>query len=69
MCIRDRIYGHDMKDGSMFKDLHKFEDADFFEQHDTVTIYTENECKTYRIFAAVVYDCLLYTSCYAWGKY
>ena len=50
------IYGHDMKDGSMFKDLHKFEDADFFEQHDTVTIYTENECKTYRIFAAVVYD-------------
>lgn len=23
------IYGHDMKDGSMFKDLHKFEDADF----------------------------------------
>lgn len=50
------IYGHDMKDGSMFKDLHKFEDADFFEQHDKVTIYTENECKTYRIFAAVVYD-------------
>ena len=39
------IYGHDMKDGSMFKDLHKFEDADFFEQHDKVTIYTENECK------------------------
>ena len=50
------IYGHDMKDGSMFKDLHKFEDADFFEQHDKVTIYTENECKTYQIFAAVVYD-------------
>ena len=24
------IYGHDMKDGSMFKDLHKFEDATFF---------------------------------------
>ena len=43
------IYGHDMKDGSMFKDLHKFEDADFFEQHDKVTIYTENECKTYQI--------------------
>lgn len=50
------IYGHDMKDGSMFKDLHKFEDAAFFEEHDKVTIYTETEEKTYRIFAAVVYD-------------
>ena len=50
------IYGHDMKDGSMFKDLHKFEDAAFFEGHDKVTIYTETEEKTYRIFAAVVYD-------------
>ena len=50
------IYGHDMKNGSMFKDLHKFEDAAFFEEHDKVTIYTETEEKTYRIFAAVVYD-------------
>lgn len=50
------IYGHDMKDGSMFKDLHKFEDAAFFAEHDKVTIYTETEEKTYQIFAAVVYD-------------
>ncbi len=50
------IYGHDMKDGSMFKHLHKFEDAEFFNTHDTVMIYTEKEIKTYRVFAAVVYD-------------
>ena len=50
------IYGHDMKDGSMFKDLHKFEDADFFNQHEEVVIYTETEKKVYKIFAAVVYD-------------
>lgn len=50
------IYGHDMKDGSMFKHLHKFEDPEFFQSHDTVTIYTETEIKTYRIFAAIVYD-------------
>ena len=50
------IYGHDMKDGSMFKHLHKFADAEFFETHDTITIYTEKEIKTYRVFAAVVYD-------------
>lgn len=50
------IYGHDMKDGSMFKHLHKYEDADFFENHDKITIYTEDECKVYQVFAAVVYD-------------
>lgn len=50
------IYGHDMKDGTMFKHLHKFEDPEFFASHDTVTIYTETEIKTYRIFAAIVYD-------------
>lgn len=50
------IYGHDMKDGSMFKHLHKFEDKEFFDTHDTVKIYTETEIKTYRIYAAVIYD-------------
>ena len=50
------IYGHDMKDGTMFKHLHKFEDPEFFQSHETVTIYTEAEIKTYRIFAAIVYD-------------
>ncbi len=50
------IYGHDMKDGSMFKHVHKFANADFFNSHDTITIYTEKEIKTYKVFAAVVYD-------------
>lgn len=50
------IYGHDMKDGTMFKDLHKYEDADFFASHDKITIYTETEKKVYQVFAAVVYD-------------
>lgn len=50
------IYGHDMRDGSMFKHLHKFEDYEFFETHDTVLIYTETETKSYRVYAAVIYD-------------
>lgn len=50
------IYGHDMKNGTMFKDLHKFEDKEFFDSHDTVMIYTETEAKTYRVYAAVIYD-------------
>lgn len=50
------IYGHDMKNGTMFKNLHKFKNADFFNSHDTVTIYTETAIKTYRIYAVVEYD-------------
>ncbi len=50
------IYGHDMKNGTMFKNLHKFKDADFFNTHETVTIYTETEIKTYRVYAVVEYD-------------
>ena len=50
------IYGHNMKDGSMFKHLHKFEDKEFFDTHEYITIYTESEMKMYRIYAAVVYS-------------
>lgn len=50
------IYGHDMLDGTMFKDLHKYESEEFFEKNDTVDIYTETEHKIYRIFAAVVFS-------------
>lgn len=50
------IYGHDMRDGSMFKHLHKFAEKDFFSEHDTVMIYTENEIHEYRVYAAVAYD-------------
>ena len=34
------IYGHHMKDGSMFKDVVKFKDQDFFENHLYFEIYT-----------------------------
>lgn len=50
------IYGHDMRDGSMFKHLHKFGEKDFFEENDTVMIYTEDAIHEYRIYAAVAYD-------------
>ncbi len=50
------IYGHEMKNGTMFKHLHKFKNSDFFNSHETVTIYTENAIKTYRVYAVVEYD-------------
>ena len=50
------IYGHDMRDGSMFKHVHKFADAEFFKEHDTIMVYTEDRALEYRVYAAVVYD-------------
>ncbi len=48
------MYGHNMKNGTMFADLHKFEDAEFFRENDTIYIYTPEHTYVYRIFAAVV---------------
>lgn len=50
------LYGHDMKNGSMFHDLHKFENKDFFDEHDTIYIYTPGHILTYKIISAYIYD-------------
>lgn len=50
------IYGHNMKNGTMFAGLHKFEDANFFNEHDQVIIYTPEKELDYTIFAAYIYD-------------
>lgn len=50
------IYGHNMKNGSMFAQLHKFEDPDFFNENREVLIYLPDEVLHYTIFAAHVYD-------------
>jgi sortase B len=50
------IYGHNMKDGSMFAGLHKFENKDFLEKHRDITISTAEHKMSYRIFAAVMYS-------------
>lgn len=46
------LYGHNMKDGSMFAGLHKFEDEVFFEEHPYIYIYTEEGMLVYEIFSA-----------------
>ena len=50
------IYGHNMKNGSMFAGLHKYKDADFFEENNKVYIYTPQREYEYTIFAAYTYD-------------
>ena len=50
------IYGHQVAGDGMFTTLHYFEDPDFFQEHDTMYIYTEDRVLTYRIIAAYQYD-------------
>ena len=50
------LYGHNMKDGSMFAGLHKFEDEEFFEENRGINVYTPDAVRSYRIFAAYLYD-------------
>lgn len=50
------IYGHNMKNGTMFRQLHKYEDRMFFEENREVIIYQPDQILHYQIFAAYVYD-------------
>ncbi len=51
------VYGHNMKNGSMFADLHKYEDEEFFKNNPYVYIYLpDGKAWRYRIFAAVRFD-------------
>lgn len=46
------IYGHNMRDGSMFKDVVKYKKVDYLKEHQTVYIYTpEREIKLRAIAA------------------
>lgn len=49
------IYGHNMKNGTMFGNLKKYRDPSYWEGKRDIVIYTENQKRVYRIFAAVVY--------------
>lgn len=53
------IYGHHMKNGSMFADLEKFKSKDFWEEHKTFRFDTLYEKQTYEIIA--VFKTVVYT--------
>lgn len=46
------IYGHNMKSGIMFRELLKYEDKAFYEEHKYITFDTLYECGTYEVMAA-----------------
>lgn len=49
------IYGHHMTDGSMFGELTRFEEPEFFEEHQEFTVYLPGETRRYEIVAAYRY--------------
>jgi len=50
------LYGHNMKNGTMFHDLHLYEKKEFFENHKFVYIYLPEKTLVYTVFAAYAYD-------------
>lgn len=50
------LYGHNMKNGTMFAGLHKFEDSEYFADHPYIYVYTEDKIFVYRIFASYTFS-------------
>ena len=50
------LYGHNMKNGTMFGSLHRYEDEDFFYENRYIYVYTPERLLVYKIFAAYEYS-------------
>ncbi|WNF37397.1 class B sortase [Bacillaceae bacterium IKA-2] len=50
------LYGHHMRDGSMFSDLLKYQDENHFIENQYITLQTLNEDTKWEIFSAYVTD-------------
>ncbi len=50
------LYGHHMKNGSMFKDIIKYKEESFFKEHQTITIYTPEREYHLRPFTVLYTD-------------
>lgn len=58
------IYGHNMKNKTMFGSLHNFDDEDFCKEHTSFQIMTPTKLLSYQIFAVVNYNDDLITNYY-----
>lgn len=50
------VYGHNMKNGTMFGSLKKYRDAEFFNKNRFITVYLPGRILKYEIFAAYTWD-------------
>lgn len=48
------IYGHNMKDGSMFGDLKQYVNEDYFREHRYIMIYCQGDWQRYMIFSCYI---------------
>ncbi len=46
------IHGHNMKAGTMFGELEKYQDADYGAEHKCIVLYTEQEKREYEVISA-----------------
>lgn len=49
------VYGHNMRNGSMFQNLHNFIDKEFFSENKYVYIYLPDQVYVYEVFAAYTF--------------
>lgn len=50
------IYGHHMRNSTMFGQMEKFKDKEFFEKNKIITLKTDDYVYEYEIFAVGIYD-------------
>ena len=50
------LYGHNMRNGTMFAGLHDFKDAEFARQHNQIILYLPDRRLTYRVVAVSITD-------------
>lgn len=50
------IYGHNMRDDSMFGGLSEYLDEEYAQEHSEIQIYTPDHIFTYQVVCAVTYD-------------
>lgn len=50
------LYGHNMRDGSMFAGLHLFEDEEFYDNNRYIYVYSPDKNYAYEIFGALEID-------------
>lgn len=50
------VYGHHMKNGTMFGSLHEYLDEGYMKEHQYIYVITPNKEYVYRVFAAIEYD-------------
>ena len=59
------LYGHNMRKGTMFGSLHRFESRDFFDTYKEIFVYTPEQRLTYEVKKIVKFSDVYITSEYA----